>query len=274
MTPRISRYLFGAGSAALALGLVAAPAAQASTTISLKTQQQNTAWDAYSHADCPDPSTGWLWHFVLPGGEATFVSLTVHFQNAGEVVKTTDWAQDGKGAYVSVPGADTVKTATAEINGSTPQGDFVISHTCAGPSGGTTGGTTGETTGTTGTTGETTGTTGTTGETTGTTGTTGETTGTTGTTGETTGTTGTTGETTGTTGDTGTTGATGTGGGTGGFGGSGVVQTPTQPAGGGGGSGLPFTGQNTLVLAAWALVAVATGAGFVVAARARKHAQD
>ena len=255
MTPRISRYLLGAGSAALALGLAAAPAAQASTTISLKQQQQNTAWTDYSHEDCPDPATGWLWHFVLPGGEATFDSLTVEFKSAGEVVKTSDWVQDGKGAYVSVPGADTVVSATAEIEGSTPQGDFVISHTCAGPTGG--GG--GDTSGTTSTTGDT--------STTGTTGDTG-TSGTTGTSGDT----GTSG-TTGTTSTTGTTGATGTTGGGGGLGGSGV-QTPTQPKTPtlGGGSTLPFTGQNLLQLGLFGLVAIGAGAGFVVAARARKHA--
>jgi hypothetical protein len=244
MSQRFTRYLIGAG-AALALGLAAAPA-HASTTISLKDSQENTSWDAYSHEDCPADNTAWLWHFVLPGGEATFDSLTVEFQNAGEVVKTSDWAQDGKGAYITVAGADTVLSATAEIEGSTPQGDFVISHTCEGQTGGTTGGTTGETTGTT--TGETT---------------TGGTTGTT--TGETSG--GTTGTTT-TTGGGGGGGATSTTGGSGGLGGSGVVLTPQQPSQGG---GLPFTGQNTLQLVAWAFGALAAGTALLVVARGRKH---
>ncbi|HTL24628.1 MAG TPA: hypothetical protein VL281_11410, partial [Mycobacteriales bacterium] len=112
MSLRVSRYLAGAGSAALlglavATAVATAPAAFASTTIELKQSQNNTSWAAYSHEGCPEEPTSWVWHFVLPGGAATFDSLTVHFQSAGEVVKTSDWAQDGKGAYVTVAGADT-----------------------------------------------------------------------------------------------------------------------------------------------------------------------
>lgn len=109
-------------------------------TIGIKESQVPVTASAFSeHSDCAFPESPdlsppmWGWHFVLPGGEATFVSLTATFETAGDITipgPNGAFVQDGKGAVVYTPTDDTLKNATASIEGTTPQGYFVLSHTC------------------------------------------------------------------------------------------------------------------------------------------------
>ncbi len=130
------------------LALAAAPvavvllatAALATTTIPIKSSQVPVQASKFSeHSDCAfkelpsrtPPLYGW--HFVLPGGTATFVSLTAHFTTAGDITipgPDGGFVQDGKGAVIYTATDDTLTGATATIDGTTPQGDFVLSHTC------------------------------------------------------------------------------------------------------------------------------------------------
>jgi hypothetical protein len=138
MTVRL-RHLLVLPAAATAT-VVLATAALASTTISITSSQVPTTASAFDeHSDCsfPDhPSQSpplWGWHFVLPGGTATFDTLTAHFATAGTVTlpgPSGYFVQDGKGAVVYTLTDDTLTGAEATIEGSTPQGDFVLSHTC------------------------------------------------------------------------------------------------------------------------------------------------
>lgn len=132
-----SRLLFPPAVAVATLAL--AGVAVASTTIPIKDSQVPVRASEFAeHEDCAFPglatqTTQWGWHFVLPGGEATFVSLTAEFEDAGTVtLPGSDGAfvQDGKGAVIWTATDDTLLAAEATIEGSTPQGDFVLSHTC------------------------------------------------------------------------------------------------------------------------------------------------
>lgn len=123
------------GAALVLLGT----SALAATTISIKSSQVPVQASAFGeHEDCdlagaPTSSSMWGWHFVLPGGEATFVTLTATFQTAGEVTLPGPdgmFVQDGKGAVIYTATDDTLISAVATIDGTTPQGDFVLSHTC------------------------------------------------------------------------------------------------------------------------------------------------
>lgn len=124
------------GTALVLLGT----SALAATTISIKSSQvpvQASAFEEHDDcdfADAPSSSTSmWGWHFVLPGGEATFVTLTATFETAGEVTLPGPdgmFVQDGKGAVIYTATDDTLTGAVATIDGTTPQGDFVLSHTC------------------------------------------------------------------------------------------------------------------------------------------------
>ncbi len=139
MTSGIRRFLLPPGGA-LAIALVTATAALATTTISIKSSQVPVKASEFSeHDDCNFPGHTnqsppmYGWHFVLPGGEATFVSLTAHFQTAGDVTlpgPSGGFVQDGKGAVIYTATDDTLTGAEATIEGTTPQGDFVLSHTC------------------------------------------------------------------------------------------------------------------------------------------------
>jgi hypothetical protein len=125
---------------ALGASVVLATTAYASSTISIKSSQvpvQASQFD--EHGDCSyqelasrtPPMYGW--HFVLPGGTATFDTLTAHFATAGDVSlpgPDGGFVQDGKGAVVYTSTDDTLTGAVATIEGSTPQGYFVLSNTC------------------------------------------------------------------------------------------------------------------------------------------------
>lgn len=139
MATRIRNEALTIAAATVAL-LVVATAAVASTTISIKSSQVPVQASQFAeHDDCAFPGQPsqsppmWGWHFVLPGGEATFVSLTAHFATAGDVTlpgSSGAFVQDGKGAVLYTATDDTLTGAEATIEGTTPQGYFVLSHTC------------------------------------------------------------------------------------------------------------------------------------------------
>jgi hypothetical protein len=136
MTVRIRHSLLLAPFAVLLL----ATAAEATTTIPIKSSQvpvQASQFD--EHGDCSYPGLAdesppqYGWHFVLPGNDPTFVSLTAHFADAGDVTlpgPDGGFVQSGKGAVIYTSTDDTLTGATAEINGTTTQGYFVLSDTC------------------------------------------------------------------------------------------------------------------------------------------------
>ncbi|MGW4999511.1 LPXTG cell wall anchor domain-containing protein [Streptomyces hydrogenans] len=280
--------------AAMAGSLILAPTAFATGSDNVITLNQKlplTAADA-KPGECPDsiPADQDGWHFVLPGNKGEFVKLEVTFEPGGTQV-IEDFSSfgnpAGKHAYVASPAGATLTAASATINGTTPQDEFQLSHTCAAEEETTTGGnstgetTTGETTTGETTTGETTTGETTTGETTTGETTTGESTATGGTTtGETT-----TGETTATggssaTGET-TTGEATTGGtatgettATGGDTTTGDVKGETDTKGGSEEGNLAETGAGAPIGALAGVAAALAAAGAFLVMRRRKAAQN
>src|SRR4051812_3830692 len=106
---------------ALGASVALATAAYASSVISIKSSQVPVrASDFDEHGDCSyqelasrtPPLYGW--HFVLPGGTATFDSLTAHFATAGDVTlpgPDGGFVQSGKGAVVYTSTDDTLTGA-------------------------------------------------------------------------------------------------------------------------------------------------------------------
>jgi hypothetical protein len=128
---RRARYLTFAGLATLALGTVAqlavSPAAVSADTYTVPLHNTSTE----DVADCPGSPAQYGWHFIVPGNDAVFVSLTVTFEDAGTITITDFGPPSDKHAYVYTPTADTLLSGTATISG----GDekfFVLSHTCNG----------------------------------------------------------------------------------------------------------------------------------------------
>jgi hypothetical protein len=85
--------------------------------------------------DCPGSPAQWGWHFILTGGEASFVKLTTTFEDAGTIVTTTFGPPSDKHAFVYTETDDTLTGATAEFT--TTEEDptkvrLVLSHTCDG----------------------------------------------------------------------------------------------------------------------------------------------
>jgi hypothetical protein len=125
---------------AIGASVVLATAAYASSTISIKSSQGPVRASEFGeHDDCAFPDLPsrtppvYGWHFVLPGGTATFDSLTAHFASAGDVTlpgPDGGFVQGGKGAVIYTVTDDTLTSAVATIEGSTPQGYFVLSHSC------------------------------------------------------------------------------------------------------------------------------------------------
>src|SRR5690349_14108241 len=79
-------------------------------TVTIKQGQVPTTATAFKeHDSCAFPESAsrtpplYGWHFVLPGGSATFVSLTATFQTAGAVTipgPMGAFVQGGKGAVI------------------------------------------------------------------------------------------------------------------------------------------------------------------------------
>jgi LPXTG-motif cell wall-anchored protein len=130
------RSLIPAGAlvAAMATSLVLAPAAfAAEVPFHHEKDLPIAAADFPGKGTCPGIDADQDgWHFVLPG-KATFTELTVTFEPGGTTT-ITDFSvfpgAEGKHAYVaSEPGAK-LTGASAEVNGTTANGDFNLSHTC------------------------------------------------------------------------------------------------------------------------------------------------
>lgn len=78
----------------------------------------------------PEGQDGWV--FVLPGNDASFVSVSASFAEDGTIDGTVAEGHDGKFAYVLADAGWTLTGATAVINGTTPQGTFNLTHACPG----------------------------------------------------------------------------------------------------------------------------------------------
>jgi hypothetical protein len=102
------------------------------TTANLKEEHKGSTNPGFETGSCPVNPNGtgdWGWHFILPGNDTDFVSVSAQFQNAGTV---TDFVSDPtpKHAYVFTPGPDTLLDASAQVSG--PQTEFILSHVCTG----------------------------------------------------------------------------------------------------------------------------------------------
>ena len=132
----------------LASAATCPPAGAPAGSICIKTSQVPvTASNFANTGSCTYPGLSdipseWGWHLLLPGNSATFVTLTATFANAGTVTLTATspktvggFVQGGSGAVIFTPTDDTLMLPTwAQINGTTSQNYFVLSHVCP-PSG-------------------------------------------------------------------------------------------------------------------------------------------
>jgi hypothetical protein len=129
------QHLLG-GAAALAtlaafivLG-VGPSAADGGTPATLHADHIGATNPGFSKGSCPSSSYGsWGWHFVLPGNDTTFVSISVTFEHEGTVTSFISHPT-GKHAYVYTHQADKLLSATAMVDG--PQTWFNLSHVCTG----------------------------------------------------------------------------------------------------------------------------------------------
>lgn len=129
------QHLLG-GAAALAtlaafivLG-VGPSAADGGTPATLHDDHIGATNPGFSKGSCPSSSYGtWGWHFVLPGNDTTFVSISVTFEHEGTVTSFISHPT-GKHAYVYTHQADKLLSATAMVDG--PQTWFNLSHVCTG----------------------------------------------------------------------------------------------------------------------------------------------
>lgn len=129
------------GGALLAVGGVAAPAGA-------DPHFDHTAYDAHlkgAHHGARNPgfeqecevvpgvpAGSYVWHFVFPGNDTEFVSLSVAFANAGELHDVDFVAHpSAKHAYVVTDGPDQLLDAVAMTSGGT-QTEFNLSHVCPG----------------------------------------------------------------------------------------------------------------------------------------------
>ncbi|GLW56956.1 LPXTG cell wall anchor domain-containing protein [Kitasatospora phosalacinea] len=127
-----------AAAVVVAAGLMSAPAvgsafASSSTYTSQLRQKVPTTAAAFGEQEktCADiPATQDGWHFVLPGNDADFVTLTVTFQPGGQQVVTSFPGKPvGKHAYVASEKGATLVSAVAEVRGGS-EAKFNLSHTC------------------------------------------------------------------------------------------------------------------------------------------------
>ena len=134
-SPR-SRLLFGfiAVFAVMTAALLAASQLTGDTARAEENEvplhQSNVAFGDAEQGECPTAPDGmpYGWHFVLPGNDATFVSLDLEFEGAGAV---SEPVIDGKHAFVFTAEAGTLVSGTAMVEGEVKQGFFNLSHTCA-----------------------------------------------------------------------------------------------------------------------------------------------
>jgi len=84
----------------------------------------------FTTGECPSSADGtWGWHFVLPGDDTDFLSISATFLHEGTVTSFIS-QPTGKHAYFYTHQADTLLGATAMVDG--PQTWFNLSHVCTG----------------------------------------------------------------------------------------------------------------------------------------------
>jgi hypothetical protein len=122
------------GVVALLAFVVAAPAG--ATAATLNPAGVGATNPGFKTGPCPATGSGAFgWHFVLPGspGEPpnpeSFNSISVTFQNAG-VVTAFVYGTNKNQVYVFTPTADTLVSATADVNSSSANPQFNLSHVC------------------------------------------------------------------------------------------------------------------------------------------------
>lgn len=115
--------------AAFLLTTQTAMSAETSTTTtkgaSLHSPHKGASNPGFTEGDCP--SVGYGWHFVLPGNDSAFVTITAHFDHAG-IVTDFESHPTSKHGYIYTPGPDTLLGAEATVTGSSQR--FVLSHVC------------------------------------------------------------------------------------------------------------------------------------------------
>jgi hypothetical protein len=113
--------MFGAGFNA---------AGAAGTPAALHADHVGATNPGFQSGECPSSADGtWGWHFVLPGSDTDFVSISATFLHEGTVTSFIS-QPTAKHAYVFTHQADTLLGATAMVEG--PQTWFNLSHVCTG----------------------------------------------------------------------------------------------------------------------------------------------
>ena len=112
------------------MGVSGAESRPASTTsssgsASLHSPHQGASNPGFTEGDCP--SVGYGWHFVLPGNDSAFVTITARFDHAGTVTDFESYPTSKHG-YIYTPGPDTLLGAEATVTGTAER--FVLSHVC------------------------------------------------------------------------------------------------------------------------------------------------
>lgn len=149
MTKRLLvRLAAGVAGGLLALG-ASAPAYASGPALHVDHQNRTAA--SFGDQDCEDrffearPADHDGWHFVLPEGNADFVSLTLDFQTPAGTESIVIPEQDGliredqpKHAYLFTPAGWTLLDGVAEVTTAVGPADqfFNVSHTCPGDAGG------------------------------------------------------------------------------------------------------------------------------------------
>ncbi len=120
--------------------LFAKPPATMTPPFHQQGQTPIAAADYPQGTDCSGDPTVDLWHFVLPGRDAKFVSLTANYTVLFGVVNiavirvfpgpNTTSVQGGKGVNVITPAGALLQSASAITSAPVPF--FNLSHTCAG----------------------------------------------------------------------------------------------------------------------------------------------
>lgn len=131
----IAAFLMATGTAATA---IADPLATQKTLPATVTTTTNSAYlhvphqgannPGFTEGDCP--SVGYGWHFVLPGNDSAFVTITAQFDHAGTVTAFESYPTNKHG-YLYTPGPDTLIEAEATVTGTAQR--FVLSHVCTPP---------------------------------------------------------------------------------------------------------------------------------------------
>jgi LPXTG-motif cell wall-anchored protein len=99
----------------------------------LKEEHKGANSETYPGENCDPNEERVVWHFILPGNETIFISLTAEFQNGPD--QTTGTGDDTVGppsdkhAWIYTDTDNVLVDARAEVDG--PQTEFVLSHVCS-----------------------------------------------------------------------------------------------------------------------------------------------